>query len=448
MVTERSLPQELLRRKRNGLALDENELRDWMKDVASDRLGDAQIGAFAMAVCLRGMDAAETVALTRAMRDSGSCIDWRDAGLHGPLLDKHSTGGVGDLTSLVLGPLVAACGAHLPMLSGRGLGHTGGTLDKLEAIPGYRCEIDRALLQRVVREAGVAIVAAGGDLAPADRRLYAVRDVTATVDSIPLITASILSKKLAAGAGALVLDVKVGSGATFTDCTTAAALARSLVDVATGAGVPTTALLTDMDQPLAACVGNALEMRIALDYLRGDCTPSRLHQLVLLLATEMLLQGGLARDAEDARRQLCGARDSGRAAQCFARMVHLLGGPPDLLEHPDGYLPSAPHCTPVFADHAGVVTAIDARALGMALVALGGGRTSAGERIDPRVGIDRIAAVGGAMEPGIPLAFVHAADATSAEAVQQRVRAAFVIGDVAPPPAPLLLQTVRAGATA
>jgi thymidine phosphorylase len=447
MGTER-LPQELLRRKRDGMALDEADLRAWMRDVANERIGDAQIGAFTMAVCLRGMSAAETIAMTRAMRDSGSCIDWRNAGLNGPVLDKHSTGGVGDLTSLVLGPLVAACGAHLPMLSGRGLGHTGGTLDKLEAIPGYRCDIDRELLRRVVRDAGVAIVAAGGDLAPADRRLYAVRDVTATVDSIPLITASILSKKLAAGAAALVLDVKLGSGATFTDNATAMALAQSLVDVATGAGVPTTALLTDMGQPLAACVGNALEMRVAIDYLRGVSTPPRLPDLAPLLGAEMLLQGGLAVDDGDARRRLRAARDSGRAAQCFARMVTLLGGPADLLEQRERHLPPAPQRVPVFAADAGVVVAIDARALGMALVALGGGRTAPGARIDPRVGIDGIAAVGETVDAHVPLAWIHAADAVSCAAAQQRVRAAFAIAGNPTPAPPLLHRRISAEALA
>jgi thymidine phosphorylase len=448
MATEQTLPQDLLRRKRDGLALDEAALRTWMRGVADGRVGDAQVGAFAMAVCLRGMSAAETVAMTRAMRDSGSCIDWREADLPGPVLDKHSTGGVGDLTSLVLGPLVAACGGFLPLLSGRGLGHTGGTLDKLEAIPGYRCEVDRAQLQRVVREAGLAIVAAGGELAPADRRLYAIRDVTATVDSIPLITASILSKKLAAGTEALVLDVKVGSGATFADSSTALALARSLVDVAIDAGLRATALLTDMDQPLAGCVGNALETRVALDYLCGVSTPPRLHELALLLGSEMLQQGGLACDDEDARRRLLAARNSGRAAQCLARMVALLGGPVDLLERSEHHLAVAPQRIPVFAARAGLVSAIDARELGMALVALGGGRTAPGARIDPGVGIDAVRTIGEAVDAHVPLAWIHAADRASIEDAERRVRAAFAVTDEAPAPARLLHRRVGAEAIA
>ena len=443
MATEPWLPQALLQRKRNGEALDAPALRRWMRGVAEGRVSDAQLGAFAMAVCLRGMSAAETLALTLAMRDSGDCLDWHAAGLDGPLLDKHSTGGVGDLTSLVLGPLIAACGGYVPMLSGRGLGHTGGTLDKLESIPGLRSEVDPTRLQQVVREAGVAIVAAGGALAPADQRLYAVRDVTATVDSIPLITGSILSKKLAAGSHALLLDVKVGSGATLADRGSAEALAASLVEVAHAAGLPTRALLTDMGEPLAGCVGNGLEMRAAIDYLLGTSTPPRLHELVLLLGVEMLQQGGMAADAADARRWLCAARDSGAAAQRLQHMVALLGGPADLLERHVRYLPGAACRVPVQAMESGVVSAIDASVLGMGLVALGGGRCVPGAAIDPRVGIDAIVAVGSPVEPGVPLAWIHTADASQAAAVRERLRRAFILGQRAEP-APILLRRVGA----
>ena len=443
MATEPWLPQSLLQRKRNGEALDAPALRRWMRGVAGGQVCDAQLGAFAMAVCLRGMDAQETLALTLAMRDSGESLDWSSADLDGPLLDKHSTGGVGDLTSLVLGPLIAACGGYVPMLSGRGLGHTGGTLDKLESIPGYRCEVDIACLQRVVRKAGLAIVAAGGALAPADQRLYAVRDVTATVDSIPLITASILSKKLAAGSESLVLDIKVGSGATFADRESAAALAHGLVEIAAAAGLPTRALLTAMGEPLAGCVGNALEMRAAIDYLLGISTPPRLHQLVRLLGVEMLQQGGLAADAEDALRRLDAARNSGAAAQCLQQMVAMLGGPADLLDRHHCYLPGAVCRVPVQAMESGVVRAIDARALGMGLVMLGGGRCAPGTAIDPRVGIDGIVAVGTRVEPGMPLAWIHAADAGQAVALRARLRRAFILGQRAEP-APLLLQRIVA----
>lgn len=447
MDTDGWLPQELLRRKRDGEALDAASLQRWMREVAAGRVSEAQLGAFAMAVCLRGMSSAETLALTLAMRDSGECLDWDAAGLDGPLLDKHSTGGVGDLTSLVLAPLVAACGGYLPMLSGRGLGHTGGTLDKLAAVPGYRCEVDRSELRRLVRKAGLAIVAAGGPLAPADRRLYAVRDVTATVDSVPLITASILSKKLAAGTESLLLDVKLGSGATFPGRASAETLARSLVEVAARAGLPTRALLTDMGEPLAGCVGNALEMRAAIDYLRGDSRPPRLHELVVLLGAEMLQQGGLAGDPSEARRRLLDARDSGRGAERLQFMLALSGGPADVLERPAQHLPAAPHRQPVLATQPGVVTAIDARALGMALVGLGGGRCTPGAAIDLRVGLEGVAAVGTRIEPGAPLAFIHAARPEDAQALQGRVRGAFRIGERAAP-IPVLLQRIAADSAA
>ena len=423
------LPQELLRRKRDGLALGEAEIRSLVAGIADGRLCDAQVGAFAMAVCLRGMDDDETLALTLAMRDSGARLDWRDAGLHGPVLDKHSTGGVGDCTSLLLGPLVAACGGHVPMLSGRGLGHTGGTLDKLEAIPGYDPAPSNERLCRVGREAGVAIVGASADLAPADRRLYAIRDVTATVESTPLIVASILSKKLAASPDALVLDVKAGSGATLPDRAQARALADRLVAVARAAGLPASALLTDMSQPLATAVGNALELRLVLRLLRGERAEPRLLAVTLALGVEMLLQGRLASDRADAERRLRDALSSGRAAERFARMVALLGGPRDLLEREDAHLADAPCIAPVFPLQEGVVAAIDARALGLTVVALGGGRSRAGARIDPRVGLARIAAIGTRVGRDAPLAWVHAADADALPQAAQRLRAAFRLAD-------------------
>lgn len=441
------LPQELLRQLRDGLPLPAGALRGFVQGIADGRVGDAQVGAFAMAVRLRGLPPADTAVLTLAMRDSGACLDWGDAGLDGPLLDKHSTGGIGDLASLTLGPMVAACGGYLPMLSGRGLGHTGGTLDKLEAIAGYRSQVDLPTLRAVVREAGIAIVAAGGDLAPADRRLYAIRDVTATVDSIALITASILSKKLAAGTRSLVLDVKCGSGATMDSPEQSQALARSLVDVSCAAGLPCMALLTDMQQPLTDSVGNALELREALAYLRGEETPPRLHALCLALGSEMLRMGGLAGSDADARRQLLAARDSGRAFERFAKMVHALGGRAGALEAGGGVAGAAPLVEPVFAAMPGRVAAIDARALGMAVVALGGGRSDPGDAIDPRVGLTEVAEIGAGVAAGQPLALVHAASREALAAAQQRVRAAFRLVDpgmqVAAPE--LLLGRVTAG---
>lgn len=288
------LPQEAIRDKRDGKALPPETIERFVAGITDGSIGEGQVAAFAMAICLRGMSPAETVALTLAMRDSGRVLRWDD--LPGPVVDKHSTGGIGDKVSLVLAPVLAACGAFVPMLSGRGLGHTGGTLDKLESIPGYDTRPDLAGLARTLREAGCAIVGQTDDLAPADRRLYAIRDVTATVESIPLITASILSKKLAAGLQCLVMDVKAGSGAFMAALDDARELARSLVEVARGAGLPCTALVTDMNQCLGRHAGNALEVVESLGLLRGEPGDPRLRAVTLALCGEALTLAGLAPD--------------------------------------------------------------------------------------------------------------------------------------------------------
>jgi len=431
-------PQELLRRKRDGQRLTAADLRGFAADIAHGGVSDAQLGAFAMAVCLQGMTPDETSDLTMAMRDSGERLDWSALRAHGPILDKHSTGGVGDTVSLMLGPMLAACGAFVPMLSGRGLGHTGGTLDKLQAIPGYRCEVDIATLQRVVADTGVAIVGATDTLAPADRRLYAVRDVTATVDSLPLITASILSKKLAAGTDALVLDVKHGSGASVRAWSEAVALGQSLEEVAIAAGLPTRVLLTDMNQPLADTVGNALELDLTLRYLRGEACPPRLHAVTLALGAQALLLGGLAASLEEATLRLQKTLDSGDAATRFARMVHALGGPHDLLERSAAYLPRAPIVAPVHALRSGVIRRIDARALGMACIALGGGRRQPQDQIDVRVGLSAVGALGDVVDQHSPLALIHAADAAQFAQAAMCVREAIEIADHSEPLPPLI----------
>jgi thymidine phosphorylase len=354
--------------------------------------------------------------------------------LPGPTLDKHSTGGVGDNVSLVLAPAVAACGGFVPMISGRGLGHTGGTLDKLEAIPGYDAKPDIARLTAVVREAGCAIIGQTADLAPADKILYAIRDVTATVESIDLITASILSKKLAAGLAGLVLDVKWGSGAFMTGFADARALALSLVGVANGAGLLTTALLTDMNEPLASCAGNALETRHAIAHLLGTRREMRFAEIVAALGGEMLVTGRLAPDLESGRSAIAAAIESGQAAERFAKMVVGLGGPADLMERPDAYLEAAPVIRPVHADRPGFVTAIDARALGIAVVALGGGRTRPQDAIDPAVGLAELAGIGAEASPDAPLAWVHARSEAAAEAAAASLRAAYRIGEERPVP--------------
>lgn len=406
-------PRPVIAAIRDGRGLDGPGAALIAQGLADGSVSDAQAGAFAMAVLTRGIGPRGRVALTRAMRDSGHVLHWD---LPGPVVDKHSTGGIGDAVSLVLAPLLAARGVFVPMISGRGLGHTGGTLDKLEAIPGYRCDQSEDDFRRIVRTVGCAIVAASGDLAPADRRLYAIRDESATVESIDLITASILSKKLAAGLQALVLDVKAGSGAFMRKADSTRQLAQALVETANGAGCPTTALITDMDQPLARSAGNALEVGEAIRTLRGEA--GALRDLTLALGEEVLHLVGIAEGG------LADALDSGRAAEVFGRMVAAQGGPADLLDRPDTHLAPAPVTRPVPAPE-GRVAQIDVTALGHAVVALGGGRVRAGEVIDPRVGLSMLAKLGETVGPGQPLALVHAADDTAAEVAVQAVAAAY-----------------------
>ena len=440
------LPQEIIRHKRDKLALSPAEIQSFVRGITDHSVSEAQIAAFTMAVFLNGMTPRECVDLTLAMRDSGRVMDWRSLDLDGPIVDKHSTGGVGDVVSLMLGPMFAACGGYNPMISGRGLGHTGGTLDKLASIPGYNPFPTPEQLKATVREAGTAIIGQTADLAPADKRIYAARDVTATVESIPLITASILSKKLAAGLDALVMDVKVGSGAFMPTPELSVALARSIVEVGTGAGLKVSALLTDMNQSLAPCAGNAIEVRCALDYLTGKHRPARLHEVTLALCAEGLVSAGLAANADDARVKLQACLDSGAAADRFARMVRLLGGPADLIERPDAYLATAPIVVDFVAPTSGVVTAFDTRALGMAVVALGGGRLRSDQEIDPAVGLSEIVELGAAVQAGQPLMRIHARTEGDAATATQRLRDAVRIeGSGAPTLPPLVWQRIGAG---
>ncbi|PIL17810.1 hypothetical protein P775_22935 [Puniceibacterium antarcticum] len=392
--------------------------------LANGRVSDAQAGAFAMGVCLRGLSEAGRVALTRAMRDSGRVLAWD---LDAPVLDKHSTGGVGDCVSLVLAPALAACGVYVPMISGRGLGHTGGTLDKMEAIPGVVTTLDEARFRDVVARAGCAIVSATTDIAPADRRLYAVRDVTGTVESLDLICASILSKKLAAGLEGLVLDVKVGSGAFMKSDAEARALAQALVGTATAAGCPTIALITDMSQPLAPALGNALEVDAALRVLTG-LEHGRLGALSEALGGALLHGAGLCATAEAGAAQIAAVLASGAAAERFARMVAAMGGPVGFVEHWARFLPEATVIEEVHAPESGVISAIDGEALGLAVVALGGGRQVEGDVIDPGVGLSDVLPLGTQVVKGQPLARVHAARSAPADVAVRAVRAAVTIG--------------------
>src|SRR5215213_3336812 len=350
---------DLIRIKRDGGELAEDQIRALVTGIADGSVSDAQVGALAMAVVLRGMTPAERIALTGAMRDSGDVLDWADAGLPGPALDKHSTGGVGDKVSLLLAPIVAACGGAVPMISGRGLGHTGGTLDKLDSIPGYDSTPDLDRFRQAVARAGCAIVGQTARLAPADRRLYAIRDATGTVESLPLIVASILSKKLAAGLDALVMDVKVGSGAFMPTRAEADELARAIVEVAQGNGLPTSALITDMNQILGRTAGNAVEVRESIDHLTGAASDPRLREATVALSAELLRLGGVEPDEPSARAAAERALDGGAAAERFAAMVAELGGPADLLDAPDRHLPSAPVTVEARPAEPGSVGSID-----------------------------------------------------------------------------------------
>lgn len=410
---------------RDGAALTPTEANWFAKGLASGDVTDAQGGAFAMAVLLRGLGEDGRAALTRAMRDSGHVLKWD---LPGPVVDKHSTGGVGDCVSLLLAPALAACGAYVPMISGRGLGHTGGTLDKLESIPGFRTGLTPDQFRRQLSDVGCAIVSASAEIAPADRRLYAIRDVTGTVESVDLITASILSKKLAAGLEALVLDVKVGSGAFMKTIAEAEALARALVTAAQGAGCMTTALITDMSQPLATAAGNALEVIEVMETLTGTSVNAALWDLTVRLGGEVLALAGIARDPEDGERRIDEAMETGAAVECFGRMVTAQGGPADFTERWPDRLPSAPVIREVPSLATGYVTAINGEALGLTVVRLGGGRLRGGDRVNPSVGLSELAGLGEEVQAGVPLGMVHAATDVAADAAVAAVQAAYGFG--------------------
>ena len=437
------LAQELIRIKRDGGSLADDQIRQLVAGITNGEMGDEQLGALAMAIFIRGMNETERVGLTLAMRDSGRVMHWDDLALRGPVLDKHSTGGVGDSTSLLIGPWLAACGAHVPMISGRGLGHTGGTLDKLSSIPGFDPFPEPDRFRRQVAELGVAIIGQTSDLAPADRRFYAIRDVTATVESLPLIVASILSKKLAEGLDGLVLDVKLGSGAVMTDPDRARELAVAIANTAGQAGTPTIAVLSDMNQALAANAGNALEVREIIAILKGEANGGRLLKLSRELAAEMLLIGRLATDIDQARKQLDQAWNSGQVADCFARMISAQGGPTKLAESPDQHLEVAPHIVEMLPEHAGIVQSVDVRALGLAIVELGGGRRRASDNIDPAVGLEAIASPGQQVDQHTPLLKIHARKPADAEKVVAALRQAFEIGESPAQPRVLVSERIR-----
>lgn len=424
------LTQEIILRKRNRDILTPEQIHQYVKGVVDKSIGEGQIAAMCMAILLNGLEKQERVDLTLAMADSGTRINWQTADLKGPVLDKHSTGGVGDKVSLMLAPLIAACGGYVPMISGRGLGHTGGTLDKMDSIPGYASQPDLAKLRQVVKDVGCAVVGATTDIAPADRTIYAVRDVTATVESLDLIVASILSKKLAAGLDGLVLDVKFGSGAWFSEYDRTKNLAQTLVDVANGAGLPCVALMTDMNEILGRTAGNATEVREAIEFLRGENIDTRLYDVTMGLCGELLVLGGLADDAGSGRALCARALEEGRAAEYFDRMVEALGGPHDITDQYDRHLPLAPHRLEIWPKDAGIVRAVDTRKTGIAVIELGGGRRLTTDKIDHGVGLTDVAAIGEYAAPGErPLCVMHGRTPDSMKRAEKLIREAFILAD-------------------
>ena len=434
------LTQEIIRIKRDGGELDPSDIAQFILGLTDGSVSEGQAAALAMAVFFQGMSRDEAVALTLAMRDSGDVLKWPD--VDRPVVDKHSTGGVGDNVSLMLAPIAAACGLAVPMISGRGLGHTGGTLDKMESIPGYSTSPTNDVFRRVVREAGCAIIGQTGNLAPADKRLYGIRDVTATVESIPLITASILSKKLAAGLSALVLDVKCGNGAFMDSNKRAQELARSLVDVANGAGMQTTAVLTDMNEPLATAAGNAVEVANAVRFLTGEARDSRLSEVTLTLAADMIVSGGLAPDRSAGFAMASKALDSGKAAEIFERMVAILGGPQDFIGKYSNYLEEAPIVVDFVAENDGWVGGYDTRGIGMTVVALGGGRQMPEDEVDPAVGLTGFRSVGTPISRGDPLCRIHGRDESQIKEAKRRLKSAITISEDPVQAGPVILETV------
>ena len=413
------LPQEIIKNKRDGKVLSQDEIDFFIQGITNNTVSEGQIAAFAMATYFQDMNSQERRDFTMSMVNSGDVMDWSDMDLNGPILDKHSTGGVGDKISLMLAPIIAACGGYVPMISGRGLGHTGGTLDKFDAIPGYNATPNNQLFRKTVKQVGCAIIGQTANLAPADKRFYATRDITATVDCIPLITASILSKKLAEGLDGLVMDIKTGSGAFMSNLKDAQDLAKAIVDVS---NVNTTAIITDMSQVIGYTAGNALEMSETIDYLTLKNQEPVLHELVTTICAEMLVQGNLANDFEQALKQVNNVLTSGKAAEKFAQMVSALGGPNDLMENPDKYLAKANVIQPIYPEQSGFIHSMDTRMIGMAVVELGGGRRMATDNIDYSVGISDFCHVGDKAELDQPLAFVHAKDTHQAKEIAQQIK--------------------------
>ncbi len=432
---------DIIRKKRNGGELSDAEIDTFVAGLAAE-MPPAQAAAMAMAIYFRSMTEDETAAMTRAMARSGDIIDWRAENLSGPVADKHSTGGVGDKVSLMLAPIMAACGCFVPMISGRGLGHSGGTLDKLESIPGYDAQPGVDAFKRVVKSVGCAIIGQTDALAPADRRLYAIRDVTATVESIPLITASILSKKIAGGNQALIMDIKLGSGAFMPSRDAARALAESIVATGARTGLKTRALITDMNEPLGRTAGNAVEVAETVGYLTGADREPRLDAVTKALCIDMLALTGLETDSRAAGERIENAIVSGKAAEIFAHMIAALGGPADFMDRSETYFPKAALTTPVYPSEGGYLSKIDARRVGMAVVGLGGGRARAEDAIDPAVGFTDIAPIGEHVGADRPLAMAHASSEDDLARAIAEYQKACTIAQSPPKDRPLIYETL------
>ncbi len=424
------IPQEFIRAKRDNNPLSKSQIEEFIKGVTDGSVANEHISAFAMAVFFNGMSLEEKTNLTIAMKNSGNTLEWHN--LNGPVVDKHSTGGIGDVVSLMLGPMLAACGAYVPMISGRGLGHTGGTLDKLESIPNYNVLPDDNLFKKIAKDCGVAIIGQTSSLAPADKRIYSIRDVTATVESVPMISASILAKKLAEGLDTLIMDVKVGSGAFMPTYELSQDLAKSIVEIANSAGVKTTAILTDMNQCLAHSAGNAIEVREAVEYLQNKNINPRLHKVNMALCSSALTNSGLAKDTNEATTKLEEALSSGKALEVFAKMTTALGGPADFCEKYDSYLKKANIIEPIYAPSTGIVESMNAIGLGMSVVGLGGGRVKPSDKIDHSVGLENIIGLGENADKHRPIATIHAKDRDSFNEAKKRVLNSIKIGDQKP----------------
>lgn len=427
---------DVIRTKRDGGELSSEQIRFFVDGLTDASIPAEQVSALAMAIFVNSLSFNETATLTLSMAASGTVLDWSDLDLDGPVVDKHSTGGVGDKVSLMLAPIVAACGGYVPMITGRGLGHTGGTTDKFEAIPGYNTAPDFVTFRKIVREIGCAIIGQTADLAPADRRLYAIRDVTGTVESVPLITASILAKKIAAGLDALVMDVKVGSGAFMPTLARAREMGQSIVRTAALANLKTHVLITDMNQVLGRTAGNALEVAETVRYLKNEDREARLDAVVMALCAEMLIASGIEADRAVALRKSNEAVSSGRALGIFARMIAALGGPKDFVEKSDRYLAVAPVIRPIMAN--GFLASVDTRSIGNAIIGLGGGRRKVGEKLNMAVGFSAVAAIGTELGADSPLAVVHAASKTDADRAEAAYRKACTMAGRAPENTPVI----------